>query len=499
MKRIVKFSLVGVLLCGSLLLAAPFLLVQFGPPGMAAASRALLHAAIGYSKPSSAEVAQTLQLPAGYHLQVYADELGNVRMMAGTAAGDILVSRPRSGEVLLLSRDADGDGRADGRRSLLANLNRPQGLALRDGWLYIAESDAVGKIAFDEVSGTTAGSYQRIVEGLGDSGNHSTKSLAFGPDGWLYLSSGSSCNVCEEQDPQRATMMRLRADGSGLEIVARGLRNSVGFDWAPWDGAMYATDNGRDLLGDDFPPCELNRIERGGFYGWPYINSDRLDPDFGDKLPPELPENRPPVHAFRAHNAPLGIRFLRHQGKAYERAALVALHGSWNRSEPDGYKVVSLHWQADGRIVERDFLSGFLRSRLLVGRPVDVIEAADGGIYVSDDYAGRVYLIREGDGAGSVVESSQPPALLAPSEALAAYQDAEIEQLSRQGRALYQRYQCAACHEGDSGRRLQDLASRYRAAELADFFVSPTPPMPQFPLVEKEREALAVYLLDVVN
>ncbi|HEX7373810.1 MAG TPA: PQQ-dependent sugar dehydrogenase, partial [Steroidobacteraceae bacterium] len=204
------------------------------------------------------------------------------------------------------------------------------------------------------------------------------------------------CNVCIEADERRATMMRMHPDGSGAEIFATGLRNSVGFDWAPWDGALYATENGRDLLGDDFPPDELNRVERGHFYGWPYVNgNDALDPDFGRDNADKLAESTLPAHGFRPHNAPLGMVFLRpeHLPADYQRTALVALHGSWNRRQLDGYKVVSLHWQADGSIVERDFLTGFLTESKLIGRPAGVTQGTDGAIYISDDYAGVIYRV----------------------------------------------------------------------------------------------------------
>jgi glucose/arabinose dehydrogenase len=189
--------------------------------------------------------------------------------------------------------------------------------------------------------------------------------------------------------------MRLRPDGSGAEIYATGLRNSVGFDWAPWDGALYATDNGRDLLGDDFPPDELNRIEQGRFYGWPYVNGFGVaDPDVGGEYAGD-PVPTHPVHGFRPHNAPLGIHFVRAAKlpAGYERTALVALHGSWNRRAPDGYKVVALRWRDDGTIEESDFLTGFLNGDGIIGRPAFVTEGPDGAIYVSDDYAGVVYRV----------------------------------------------------------------------------------------------------------
>ncbi|HEX9206738.1 MAG TPA: PQQ-dependent sugar dehydrogenase, partial [Steroidobacteraceae bacterium] len=261
--------------------------------------------------------------------------------------------------------------------------------------LYVAERTAIRRVRFDATTGATSGSLEPVLTGLTTDGFHQTKTIGIGPDGWLYLAHGSSCNACAEKDPRRATVMRLRPDGSGAEIYATGLRNSVGFDWAPWDGALYATDNGRDLLGDDFPPDELNRIEQGRFYGWPYVNGFGVaDPDLGGEYAGD-PVPTHPVHGFRPHNAPLGIHFVRAAKlpAGYERTALVALHGSWNRSTPDGYKVVALRWLDDGKIEESDFLTGFLNDEGIIGRPAFVTEGPDGAIYVSDDYAGVVYRV----------------------------------------------------------------------------------------------------------
>jgi glucose/arabinose dehydrogenase len=188
--------------------------------------------------------------------------------------------------------------------------------------------------------------------------------------------------------------MRFKPDGSDGQIIANGLRNSVGLDWSPWDNALYATENGRDLLGDDSPNEELNRIQPGGFYGWPYVHGfGVVDPKFGVDQAQRITTSIAPVHGFRAHNAPLGIRFLRKPAPGFERSALVALHGSWNRSTPDGYKVVSLHWDAAGKIEEKEFLTGFLGANSVIGRPVDVAEGSDGAIYVSDDLAGVIYRV----------------------------------------------------------------------------------------------------------
>ncbi|MFO1393420.1 MAG: PQQ-dependent sugar dehydrogenase [Steroidobacteraceae bacterium] len=350
----------------------------------------------GIASPSATTVAQQLVAASGFEVRMYEGGLPAARWLAMTPAGDLLVAQSRVGNVQILARDANGDGRPDRRRILLDGLDYPHGLAVHDAWLYVAERTAVGRIRFDAATGTTSGSYAHVVTGLTGDGNHVTRTIGFGPDGKLYLSQGSTCNVCEERDHRRATMMRFDPDGSHAEIYATGLRNSVGFDWAPWDGALYATENGRDLLGDDFPPDELNRIELGRFYGWPYVNGyNVLDPDLGRGHEALLAQSRPPVHGFRAHNAPLGIVFLRSPSRppGYERAAIVALHGSWNRSVPDGYKVVSLHWRDDGSIEERDFLTGFLTSSGVIGRPAGVAEGPDGAVYIADDYAGAIYRV----------------------------------------------------------------------------------------------------------
>jgi mono/diheme cytochrome c family protein len=365
----------------------------------------------------------------------------------------------------------------------------------------------VGRIRFDAASGTTSGNFERILTSVPPGANHWTRTLRRGPDGWFYLSIGSTCNACEEDHPWRATMLRFRADGSDVEVYAIGLRNSVGFDWAPWDGGLYATDNGRDLLGDDFPPCELNKVEAGRFYGWPYVNGfGAKDPDLGERRPDLTADAVDPVHGFRAHNAPLGISFLRHSTTVAEfgRSALVALHGSWNRSTPDGYKVVRLTWGADGRISEDDFVRGFERAGNVIGRPVDVVEAADGAIFISDDYAGVVYrVVRTGvvaSAVGKAPKISGAAANVAKENArreLASLSAAQRAAADDRAKALVIRHACASCHSPGTplAERWSTLAERYSIASLSDFFLAPTPPMPAFPLSAEEREALAVHLL----
>ena len=392
-----KKLLLGLLITVALLLIAGLGYVWFGPVAVGD-KKVMLDFLLGRSiePPTAAQVASQLQVADGFRLDVYSTDVPLARWPLVTPAGDLIVARTRADEIVLLERDANGDGRPDGVRKLRGQLNHPHGLALREGWLYVGEATGIGRIRFDQESGQVAGAFEPIVEDFTDDGFHTTKTLAFGPDGWLYVSQGSSCNACIEKDERRATIMRMQPDGSRREIYATGLRNSVGLDWAPWDGALYATENGRDLLGDDLPPDELNRIEQGKFYGWPFVyGAGVIDPEAGAGHAAEAARATAPAHVFRAHNAPLGFAFLRGTNlpAGYSRTALVALHGSWNRSQPDGYKVVALDWQPDGRIVERDFLTGFLGDAGVLGRPAGIAQGPDGAIFITDDYAGVIYRV----------------------------------------------------------------------------------------------------------
>lgn len=352
----------------------------------------------GASPPPEGEIQRRVRVPEGFEVALWAEGIRNARFLRTTAAGDLLVSSPGTGTVFLAARDADGDGRADRVEPLLTDLDGPHGMDFLGGWLYVAERSAVRRVRFDAEGRRVLGELETVVSGIPEGGNHWTRTVRFGPDGWMYVSIGSTCNVCEEQDPRRAAIVRYRPDGSGEELYATGLRNAVGFDWRPGTGELYATDNGRDLLGDDFPPCELNRVVRTGFYGWPYANGFGVpDPDLGDRAPERAAASLPPVHGFGAHTAPLGITFYRGDAfpPAYRDAAFVALHGSWNRTRKSGYKVVALHFHGGG-IRESDFVTGFEVDEDVIGRPVDVVTGPDGALYVSDDFAGAIYRVAYG-------------------------------------------------------------------------------------------------------
>ena len=500
-----KKILIGLLVIAVLAASVPLFLLATGAINSSSLRMVMnVMTGMGGQATSAAGVKQRYQVPDGFTLQLYASDLPRARFLRITPAGDLLVSRPHSGDILLLRRDADGDGHPDAVETLLEGLRRPLGMDFAGDWLYIAESNRIGRVLFDSASGSLAGDYQPLIEGLTDNGNHWSKTIRIGRDKLLYLAQGSTCNVCVEKDDRRASMMRFQLDGSEPEIIATGLRNSVGFDWAPWNGELYATDNGRDMLGDDFPPCELNQIEQGKFYGWPYFNGDNLpDPDMGADPLAARRQPTAPAHGFRAHNAPLGMTFLVGEDlpSRYQRSALVALHGSWNRSQADGYKVVSLHWTEDG-IVERDFLIGFNRDGDISGRPVDITQGPDGAIYISDDYAGAIYRVnyyRVNYGEAGTTNSpaplmptvnrldSQPPSWLAA---------ADLPAMASRGEELYQRYQCRSCHEqGESPKLLTGLGTRLGYNAVIETLNAPQSPMPIFPLSEIEQRELAVFLL----
>lgn len=451
----------------------------------------------GIDPPSETVVKQRFKLPDGFNLSVYANDVPNARFMHVTTNDDVLVSRPHKGEVLLIKANTNDLTKSGERIILLKNLNRPSGVTVANGWLFVGESDGIGRIRFDETTGEVSGEFERIIEGLTDNGNHPYKGIAIGPDGKLYLAQGSTCNACIETDVRRATLSRFNLDGSAEEVVATGLRNPMGFDWTTWDDELYATDNGRDLLGDDYPPCELNHIKEQQFYGWPYFNgANQADPDFS-KAPAQLAAKAiAPAHEFRAHNAPLGIRFLNTNGwpVAFQKSALVALHGSWNRSSPDGYKLVSLHWQGD-KIIRKDFLTGFEKNGNIIGRPVDIAQNSHGVLYVSDDYAGVIYRIGYGEAPSEEVEITQNGVgfeLNKPSWLTAENAD----NYAGKGEELYKKYYCEGCHKAGQGRmKLTTIDQRLQYQQVIDQLTDPRAPMPKYPLSEDDKKSLAVWLM----
>lgn len=485
LKSILKTLLAGVFLLALVLVGA----LVFVPGIHISSLGMVLNVMSGAGSDTPDEVLlDRLQLAPGYHLSVFARGLENPRILHHSLSGRLLVTSPRAGQVIQLT-DSNGDGAADTREVLLSGLQRPQGIEQHGAYLYIGESHQIGRTAYDTQSGQLTGDYEVIVPDLTDDGNHWSKIIRFDAEGNLYVAMGSTCNVCEEADPRRATIMRYNSDGSGEFIFASGLRNSVGLAFAPWNGALYATDNGRDLLGDNYPPCELNKVVKGGFYGWPYINgANELDPDFGEGKEALQDTAIAPAFDFRAHNAPLGIYFPGDES----RSALVALHGSWNRSSPDGYRVVRLHWDEEENITTEDFLWGFEDDGDIVGRPVDITGDGEGGFFISDDYAGVVYRVSQRDN----LRSAQAEQGLNIQEAPHADLVPADQELAAAGAEVYASLPCGDCHSQQALTpvNLESLQQHYTLHSLAEYFLAPTPPMPLFDLSEQQRRQLAHYL-----
>lgn len=365
----------------------------------------LLIITLGCSSSSTAEALP--KVPPGFQVQVFAGGLPLATMMAFSPKGDLYVSLPSEGRVVVLP-DEDHDGRADRVITFAEGLELPTGLAFRDGALYVAGGRFL--VRLEDTDGDRVADRRRIlVSDLPPRGNHWTKGLGFGPDGMLYLSIGSSCNVCIEEDRRRAAILRMRPDGTGMRVFAEGLRNAYRFTWHPETKKMYATEIGRDWLGDDLPPDEVNIIEEGRHYGWPFCYGDRIpDPEWGK--PEFCQKTVPPLVKLPAHSSPGGLAFYTGTQfpEEYRGNLFVTLLGSWNRSTPVGYMVVRIPFDGEtpGRPVEfmTDFpasgatrVGGPRRAGITVceecGKPSDLAVGPEGSLYIADRKAGRVYRV----------------------------------------------------------------------------------------------------------
>jgi glucose/arabinose dehydrogenase len=338
-----------------------------------------------------------ITLPAGFHLAVYSADVPNARSMALSPSGVLYVGTRDAGNVYAVV-DADKDGVADKVYTIASGLNMPNGVAVRDDALYVAE---VGKVwRYDDIDRRLADPPKpALVRGdFPTERHHGWKFIRFGPDGLLYVPVGAPCNICEP-DARHAAIFRMKPDGSDLEMYARGVRNTVGFDWHPVTKELWFTDNGRDMLGDDLPPDELNHAtRRGQDFGYPYCHAgDIKDPDYGDKHP--CSDFTPPAAKLGPHVASLGLRF--YTGKMfpakYRHQIFIAEHGSWNRTRKIGYQVIVATLDGQGRVTGTEpFATGWLQGEKAWGRPVDVQVMPDGALLVSDDLAGAIYRITYG-------------------------------------------------------------------------------------------------------
>lgn len=333
------------------------------------------------------------QVPAGFRIGLVAAGLPGVRMMAFSPDGRLFATQPVDGRVLVVPI---GSGKPTAWAS---GLDRPHGIAFHGGSLYVADTNEVLRWPYKSGSASAPGKPEHVAS-LPAGGEHWTRTIAFAPDGSLFISVGSSCNACIESDPRRAAILRIGPAGDKPEIYATGLRNAVGLALDS-RGRLWATVNGRDYLGNDIPPDALDLIRKGGFYGWPYAYGNRVpDPDLGSRRPDLVRSMIPPTFALPAHVAPLGLAFYE-AGQfpaQYRGDALIALHGSWNRTTPVGYKVVRVHFEGGMPKGMSDFVTGFGLGNSAWARPVGVVVGPDGSLFVSDDKGGRIFRVSYGGG-----------------------------------------------------------------------------------------------------
>lgn len=355
---------------------------------------ALALAAFSAPAPAAVDLG-AIKLPPGFGISLYTDQTPNARALALGDDGTVYVGSMSEGRVFAV-RDEDRDGKADKTYTVASGLNMPNGVAVLDGDLYVAEISRI--IRFKGIAGHLADppAPEVVYDGFPKEVHHGWKYLRVGPDRKLYTAVGAPCNICLPDREIFATLVRLDPDGKNVETFARGVRNSVGFDWHPDSKALWFTDNGRDWLGDDAPPDELNNAPKPGLhFGYPYCHGgDIADPEFGGKK--SCAEFTPPSWKFPAHVAALGARF--YTGSQfppeYRGRLFVAQHGSWNRSEKQGYRVVSVRFEGGKPVEEQAFAAGWLQpDGKVTGRPVDILPMPDGALLVSDDAAGAIYRI----------------------------------------------------------------------------------------------------------
>jgi glucose/arabinose dehydrogenase len=337
----------------------------------------------------------TIRLPPGFAIEVVA-RVPNARAMAWGAAGTLFVGSAGAGKVYALSLPPPGT-KGEAKLAIVASgLREPAGVAFRDGALYVS---AVSRILrFDDIENRLDNPPAPVVvsEAFPPDGHHGRKFVAFGPDGKLYVPVGAPCNICAPNPDRYANIMRMNRNGSALEVYARGVRNTVGFDWDPRTGELWFTDNGRDWLGDEAPPDELNHAPRAGMhFGYPHCHGGSItDPEFGTGT--RCNEFTPPAQNLGPHVAALGMRF--YAGTqfptAYRNRIFIAEHGSWNRSRKIGYRVTMVTVEGNRAVRYEPFAEGWLQGESAWGRPADVLVAPDGSLLVSDDAAGAIYRIR---------------------------------------------------------------------------------------------------------
>jgi glucose/arabinose dehydrogenase len=335
-----------------------------------------------------------LHVHDSFKLTIFADDLPNARSLALGDNGVVFVGTSAAGNVYAL-QDSNNDGFAEKRYTIASDLNLPNGVAYKDGSLYVAEVNRI--IRYDGISKALAKPPKPVVvyDELPSDKHHGWKYLRFGPDGKLYTAIGAPCNICNPDKPY-ASLVRLNPDGSHFEILASGIRNTVGFDWQPETNSLYFNDNGRDYLGEDVPPEELNKWSKTGeHFGYPNCHAgDIVDPQYGTGK--NCQEFTAPEWKYKAHVAPLGMQFYKGNQfpEQYKNQLFVAQHGSWNRTQPDGYRIALVHFKNNKPVSEEVFIDGWLtKEGNVIGRPVDILAISDGSLLISDDKSGVIYKV----------------------------------------------------------------------------------------------------------
>jgi glucose/arabinose dehydrogenase len=354
----------------------------------------------GGAAPSGQLPLNRIKLPPGFKIEVYAADLPNAREMALSPKGILYVGSQSAGKVYAVV-DNNKDGKGDRVFTVAHGLHLPSGIAYKDGSLYVGAVSTIYRLEGIDDKLANPPAPKKVSEAFPTDEHHGWKFIAFGPDGMLYVPVGGPCNVCDEDNPIYASITRIAIDAAGKasapQIFARGIRNTVGFDWHPQTKELWFTDNGRDLLGDDRPPDELNRAPKAGLhFGFPYCHGgDIADPQFGKGHP--CSQYQPPAQKLGPHVAAIGMTF--YTGTMfppeYRNQIFIAEHGSWNRSTPIGYRVTLVKLDGQGKAVSyTPFAEGWLgRDGDAWGRPADVLVMPDGALLVSDDRAGVIYRI----------------------------------------------------------------------------------------------------------
>jgi Raf kinase inhibitor-like YbhB/YbcL family protein len=348
--------------------------------------------------PTAESIRQLCTLP-GFSVSVFAQGLRNARILAVAPNGDVYLSRRDQGDVLLL-KDSNNDGIADGTPVQVINRPGVHGLAIKDSKLYMVTNKEV--FVADILANGTLGAAKMLIGDLPDAGQHANRTIAFGPDGMMYISVGSTCNACNESNPENATMLQVAPDGKSRTIFASGLRNTIGFDWQPQTGELWGMDNGIDFLGDEVQPEELNKIEKGKQYGWPHIwGKDGVNPQstpVGDITKEQWKAfSTPMVMGYTAHAAPMQMVFYKGGSfpSEFKGDAFVTMRGSWNRDPAAGYEIVRVRFKDGQPTAFEPFVSGFLTDGGMthIARPMGLAVAKDGSLLMADDANGVIYRI----------------------------------------------------------------------------------------------------------